>query len=136
MIQYFYLKLPLVRLSSDNSAVTCGEIVLVALKNSCRDDSFFREYRKKFYEIVCEYVYYLTRLIITSYSLPTERQTASLKVATRLTQTNKVVGRHNVMLVEVLGFGVKWDGKYGRGFIANVNEMVWEITLDWFFTYG
>ena len=135
--QYFFLKLPLIRVSSENSAIVCGEIVVIALRASNRDDSFFREYRKKFYEIVSDYLYYLIRLILSSYSLPTERSVTSnhLKVGSS-DQLSKVIGRHNVLLVEVLQYGVKWDKSYKRDFIANVNEMVWEITMDWFFTYA
>jgi hypothetical protein len=47
-----------------------------------------------------------------------------------------VLGRHNLYLVEILSFAVKWDSQYRRGFIASVCEFVWEIAMDWFFTYA
>lgn len=135
--KYFYLKLPLIRISSENSAMICGEIVSIVLKMSNRDDSFFREYRKKLYEILDAYVYYLVRLILSSYSLPTERHVTSSNLKVKnLYKLSKVVGRHNILLLEILSFGVKWDKVYRRGFIENINEMVWEITMDWFFNYG
>ena len=131
IVKYFFLKFPLVKVSNYNSAMLCGEIISLVLKESENVKSFFSQYKRKFYMLIGDHILYLMKLIITSYTNINE-----VTVTSSHMKLNKVIGRHNIILIQLLHYVVKYERIFQKDYLKLVSEYAWEITLDWFFTYG
>lgn len=53
-------------------------------------------------------------------------------------QSRKITVRHQVLLIEMLSYLVKMDVLFRKGdsAINNICELVWDISLEWFFWHG
>lgn len=127
IVKHFLLRLPLVKLRPLNSATVCGEIVSIVVGLCSREDSFFREYRKKLYSILAENLPFVCRLIISSFTLNSDPGTQPRP---------RPLPLYCTLLVELVAFVVRWDSLYKGRCIAVVCETVWDIALEWFFLHA
>ncbi len=127
ILKHFLLRLPLVKLRPVNSSVLCGEIVSVVVGLCHREDSFFREYRKKLYQILAEHLPFVCRLIVSSFTLHSDPSTRSKP---------KPLPAYCSQLFELVAFVVRWDSCYKGRAIGVVCETVWDVALEWFFLHA
>ena len=148
ILLHCYAYFPLIKVSAHNSAIVAGEFICLCLKLSEIETSFLKQYRRKFHAILVENFSYLQRLIITSFTLPKDGPMSSgvqpaavpvgagsVPAAGSLAAQLPKSGKHQVILMKLLAYILRWEGTFQRKVYPQLSEFVWEICLEWFYAY-